>query len=158
MIAAILLQAASLPALPADAWVRVSASIGLHGATIIDFITDPVDTRDGEYTLRLITRTGDGSSISSWATSRTCSGVREAVEALNSIPFPAVTSPRDGTEIIVDGVTYSVLFSARYGSQDSGLLELRSNVGTPLAAWVNKMIATAKPCWSGYRTLNKPLR
>jgi len=158
MIVAILLQAASLPALPADAWVRVSASVGSHRATIIDFITDPVDTRDGEHTLRLITRTGDGSSISSWATSRTCRGVREAVEALGSIPFPAVPSPRDGTEIIVDGVTYSVLFSARYGTQDSGLLELRSNVGTPLAAWVNKMIATTKPCWSGYRTLNKPMR
>ena len=117
-----------------------------------------MDTRDGEYTLRLITRTGDGSSISSWATSRTCSGVREAVEALNSIPFPAVTSPSDRTEIIVDGTTYSVLFSARYGSQHSGPLELRSNVGTPLATWVDKMIATTKPCWSGYRTLNKPLR
>lgn len=157
MIAAILLQSASALALPDDAWVRVSATVGIsQSATTIDFIKDSLDTGDGEYTLRLIIKNGDGSTDTRWATSRTCSGVRKVVDNLSSVPFPAITSPSDATELIIDGVTYSVIFSARYGSQFSGPLELHSNIGTPLEAWVNNAIATAKPCWSGYRTLNMP--
>jgi hypothetical protein len=155
MITAILLQSASASTLPDDAWVRVSATVGIsQSATTINFIKDPEDTDDGEYTLRLISKNGDGSNDTRWATSRTCSGVRKLVENLNSVPFPAITSPSDTTELIVDGVTYSVIFSARYGSQFSGPLELRSNIDTPLETWVNNAIATAKPCWSGYRRLN----
>jgi hypothetical protein len=157
MIAAILLQSALASTLPDDAWVRVSATVGIsQRATTIDFIKDPIDTDDGEYTLRLIIKNGDGTTDTRWATSRTCSGVRKVIGNLSSVPFPAVTLPSDVTELVVDGVTYSMIFSARYGAHFSGPLELHSNIGTPLEAWVNNAIATAKPCWSGYRTLNIP--
>jgi len=157
MIAAILLQSASASIPPDDAWFRVSTTVGIsQSATTIDFIKDHIDTDDDEYTLRLMIKNGDGSTDTRWATSRTCSGVRKPVNNLSSVPFPAITLPSDATELIIDGVTYSVIFSARYGSQFSGPLELRSNIDTPFAAWVNNAIATAKPCWSNYRTLNRP--
>lgn len=114
MIAAILLQSASTSTLPDDAWVRISAAVGIsQSATTIDFIKDPLDTDDGEYTLRLIIKNGDGSTGTRWATSRTCSGVRKLVDNLSLVPFPAITSPNDATELIIDGVTYSAgLFSS----------------------------------------------
>ena len=116
MIVIFLLQSALSSALPNDSWVRVSETVGIsRSSTTIDFIKDPVDTEDGEYTLRLITRHRDGASDTSWATSRVCDGVRDIVEGLKSVPFPAIISPGENTEIVIDGVAYSVIFSAHQG-------------------------------------------
>ncbi len=159
MLLPILLQSSSPSFLPDDAWARISADVALaRSSTTIDFIRDDADAAEGEYTLRLTVHDPAGLTTNRWATSRTCRGVQEAVEALGSVPFPSVQMPRDATEIVMDGVAYSVRFSARYGSQLGGPLELRSNIGTPLAAFVDRMIATVQPCWSSYRLLPKPER
>ena len=154
MIIIYLLQTVSPAAPPSDAWASISVRVPIAQiSTTIDFVKEAAGTTSSEYTLRLIERRADGSTETLFADGRTCSGVRDAVEGLRSLPFPVVSLPRDDPELVIDGVSYSVRFSARYGSQFSGPLELRSNIGTPLAAWVDGTVARVKPCWAGYRAL-----
>ncbi|WP_131818614.1 hypothetical protein [Sphingomonas turrisvirgatae] len=86
-----------------------------------------------------------------WTDSRTCPAVAEAVDALRSVPMPTPVVPGDPENIILHGVGYSVRFNGRYGSEMGVPLELRSNAGTPLAAWVSDIFRRLKPCWSETR-------
>lgn len=100
-----------------------------------------------EHKFRLISRGHEGEMATLWASSRTCEGAEE-VASLAGLPLPRPQTPSFDTEIIVDGVGYSVTVQVGYGRQSSGPLTFSSNVGTPLAAWVDGAIAKLEHCWS----------
>jgi hypothetical protein len=83
-----------------------------------------------------------------WATSRTCTGVREAVARWDALPMPSVVRPGDSESLVLDGVGYTIRFYGRYGAELGTPMELRSNSGTPLSQWVSGTLSLLKPCWT----------
>lgn len=156
MIAALLLQVESVEPLPRDVWASVSAHAALsRKSRVVEYIRDADDERDEQYTLRLTIQQSDEPPIVMWASSRTCNGVREAVSRLQTVPFPHVEMPRDDLIITTDGVGYVVQFNATYGSDIEGPMTLHSNIGTPLANWVEGTFAVLRACWSPVRLVVK---
>lgn len=52
-------------------------------------------------------------------------------------------------EIYLDGRVYELdVDSSNYNGQAAGQFHASSNIDTPLASWVEKMIITLQPCWS----------
>jgi hypothetical protein len=52
-------------------------------------------------------------------------------------------------DVYVDGRVYELdVDSSNYNGQSAGEFHASSNVDTPLASWVEKMIVTLQPCWS----------
>lgn len=156
MIAALFLQYAAAEPLPRDVWASISAHAALDRTSrVIEFVRDANDQSESHYTLRLTTRYRDDPPTIMWATSRTCGAVRDAVARLKTLPFPQVELPGDTVYIALDGVGYSVRFTATYGSLTEGPMQLNSNLATPLAEWVEGTFAVLRPCWSPVRLIVK---
>ncbi len=66
------------------------------------------------------------------------------------IQVPGVKDPAadDQITLTMDGVGYSLNSGARYGSRVSSTIRFTSNLGTPLAAWVEESLQKLAPCWS----------
>lgn len=132
------------------AWARVERVGSFHaGSTRIDMATDGWDAANKrfEHEFRLIGRDRDDVVVTLWASSRTCPAVRE-VASLADLPPPEFQPPGDGIEVVADGVWYSVTVPAGYGGQSGEPLKLTSNIGTPLAAWVDGALARLERCWT----------
>ena len=64
------------------------------------------------------------------------------------MPRPAPPGVGDDEfEIVMDGVGYALHMPAAFG-RNSRSLNLTSNVGTPLAAWVDGAMTRMASCWS----------
>ncbi len=152
MIAALLLQAAASQALPRDVWASLSVSAALaHTSETIEFLRGGAEGPGGEVILRRTTRRLEDTPQVTWATSRTCPGVREAVARWDAMPMPAVVRPGDAESLVLDGVGYTARFNGRYGAELGTPMELSSNMGTPLSQWVSGTLSLLKPCWSDKR-------
>ncbi|MDY0960016.1 hypothetical protein SOM26_15075 [Sphingomonas sp. CFBP8993] len=152
LIIALFLQAADSLSLPGDVWADLSYSASLAGVseTIEILRTEGRGDASG-VALRLVSRRHGEAPRIQWANSQTCPVAADAVRNLRSIPMPDPVLPDDRGEIILDGVGYRVRFQARYGLELGFPMELRSNTGTPLAAWVSRTFKMLKPCWSTVR-------
>lgn len=112
-----------------------------------------VDGRTGdqlEYKLRLTPRFTLAPDEHLWTNSRTCPAVRVVLERLRALQPPAIVPPGfapSPTQIIVDGFGYRLTAPL---ADPSGMSRITwtSNIGTPLAAWVEDSLARLKPCWS----------
>lgn len=156
LLAFVILQGLSPSMLPSDSWVSISRRPALtRSSEIVDFLFNKTSSSGLEFDLRLTSRAADDTLTVKWTSTERCKEARTAALRLRDLPFPAVRLPSDPEEVVLDGTSYSVKFLAGYGSQNNGELELRSNVGTPLAAWINTTLSNLDNCWSHMRPMPK---
>lgn len=135
LIALSLIEAATISLPPPDSWIRISRSTALsHRSGSVDILYNKGSADPAGFDLRITSRGEEDATTVGWTSSRSCEGARAAVALLRKLPFPSVSFPSGPGEIVVDGTGYSISFPAAYGAQYSGRIELRFNVGTPLAA------------------------
>ncbi len=117
-----------------------SVDIATHGGT-----PDHPD-----YLLRLTTRALGDVPVIRWLDSRTCPAVRDSLAKLSALTAPRLAPPGFAprpTMMMMDGVDYSLTVPAEDRSGASRLT-WTSNVGTPLAAWVDATLAALVACWT----------
>ena len=78
-----------------------------------------------------------------------CPGMLRLFRAVRDLPAPQLRPPlADDEDLIItaDGVGYSLSMPAAYSSASSGDMMLTSNVGTPLAAWIDAALEQLATC------------
>ncbi|MEA3045880.1 MAG: hypothetical protein QOJ53_212 [Sphingomonadales bacterium] len=96
----------------------------------------------------------DGFGPPEYATTAECPIAHDRLESLEQIPMPVPDLPgfgRESTQIILDGAQYVLETPALHQDGQSGDLKLTSNVGSPLARWIDALIAALEPCWRPVR-------
>ncbi|MFD1951770.1 hypothetical protein ACFSGX_13430 [Sphingomonas arantia] len=82
-----------------------------------------------------------------WADSATCPAVRSVIASMTSIKMPSPAPygvPGEQMMITVDGTGYSLTAPS---SDNMGEITISSNVGSPLAAWIDASFKQLAPCW-----------
>lgn len=134
----------------ARAWGQFSRSPALAGGG------ETVDIAGGgvpgavEYQLRLTQRSLDGAPAQRWADSRTCPAVHTVMARLHALKLPAIVPPGfepSPREILVDGTGYSLTTTVA-DPVGASRVTWTSNIGTPLAAWIDDSFARLKSCWT----------
>ena len=148
LLLALALQVA--PALP-HPWGRFSRSPALAGTTeVVEIETDGAGDDGLRFTLRLVRRRLQAPDEVRWTTSEACPAVRAVLAAAAALPAPTLAPPgfgHDPTVLILDGMGYAVQMPAAVGT-GTGTVTITSNIGTPLARWVDNALARLQPCWS----------
>lgn len=146
-------QAAAEPrdAFASRAWGSFSRSPMLaHRGETVEFATGGRSGDVISYRLRRTRVSLSAPPARFWADSRTCPAVRTVLERLHALRLPAIVPPGfepAPTGILLDGVAYSlnVPLEDRVGASR---VSWKTNVGTPLATWVNESLKQLVPCWS----------
>lgn len=144
-----LLQAAAVqPELPRQ-WAQFSRSGALsHISEKVDIATgDRGAEEDFRYILRLTKKSLDGNPQIAWADSATCPAVRSIISNMRDLkmPSPAPYGLKDQLRpLTVDGTGYSLTAPS---SDRMGKLTISSNIGSPLASWIDASFEQLKPCW-----------
>ncbi|GGD59702.1 hypothetical protein GRI62_00585 [Erythrobacter arachoides] len=95
-----------------------------------------------------------------WTDTRRCPGARDAVVAATQIEPPGIHVPGipvrpDGSVILsLDGVRYAIRASSHYDSYVGSDIVFESNVGTPLANWVEGSLGVLANCWADEEPLH----
>lgn len=144
-----LLQSAVQPDLPRQ-WGQFSRSGALsHVSETVDIATaDRGNSPEFRYTLRLSKAKLGGSPAIAWADSANCPAVRSVIASMRDIKMPTPAPPGvpgEAITITVDGAGYSLTAPS---SDSMGKLTIRSNIGSPLAAWVDASLQQLAPCWT----------
>lgn len=143
-------------------WATPFATLGIHGAfgtpnetlSLYVFWTKLRD-EGGEkgFAVRRASWSASSESEIDWATSFDCPGLEHSIIELETLRMPRIDVPTVGRDDrqgpSLDGVTYS-LWSRNPTWPDafSYSIEIRSNVGTPLAEWSGRFRQTLDSCWS----------
>lgn len=96
----------------------------------------------------------DGFGPPEYATTVECPVAHDRLESLEQMPMPAPDLPgfgREMTQIIADGAQYVLEARAIHQDGQLGDLRLTSNVGSPLARWIDALMAALEPCWRPVR-------
>lgn len=149
MILAFLIEAAQLDPAPLPyAWASFRRAGALsHVSESVEIATDGADRDHFEYKLRLVRRTIRTQEIL-WASSRTCPAVRPILRQMREIPMPRPAPfglEDEAPEIILDGAFYELKAPSTFSN---GQMTISSNVGSPLAKWVDGAFASLASCWS----------
>lgn len=151
LLAAALVQAAPDPfADGAFLRIRVDAALSRRSRRI-DVVARSVPDHGIRFLFR---RTGSDNTPDDWATGETCPAAIDRLEALARVALPAPEIPGVGprpTRIIVDGATYTVDVHAVHPDGQGGDLRVTSNVGSPIARWVDALALALEPCWQPVR-------
>lgn len=156
MLVALLLQAAVADAAPfeRDAWGRFDRAVALrHTREEVAVARDGRDPTTGvdHFRFRLVTRDSGGGSTTRWTTTRTCPAARVVVARFAAVPMPRPDPPAmkpGDIVLLMDGIGYSVTLPVGYGNGSiPDPATFRSNLGTPLSAWVEASFAALRPCW-----------
>jgi hypothetical protein len=136
------------PELPRQ-WAQFSRAGALsHVRETVDIATGPrSEARAFRYTLRFTRQRGDAAPVTSWTDSATCPAVRAVIADMPNIkmPQPAPYGLSDGPlSVTMDGTRYAL---SAPSSDNMGRVSISSNVGSPLAAWVDTAFEKLKPCW-----------
>lgn len=157
MLIALLLQVAvpgataSADAFAERAWGMFQRSGALsRQRDRVDIVTDGRDDRSGplHYKLRLMT-SGPGGPDTLWTNSRTCPAVRSVIGSLRDLQPPRPMPPGfDDCDIVIltDGTGYEISVPVT-DRVNASRITWRSNIGTPLSAWVDKSLLALIPCW-----------
>jgi hypothetical protein len=139
-----------LAAHPVDlgpAWAEFSRKPALkREKTVVGIGTLGFDRRRSQLDFWLRrTVTANGIEKVAWADSRTCPAVRPMIAAMRELPVARFAPPgfSEGSPLIMDGVCYSL-----HSYSDDGSLTVSTNVGTPLASWVEASLERLGPCWT----------
>ncbi|MGR6329529.1 hypothetical protein ACU5AX_10725 [Sphingomonas sp. XXL09] len=154
MLIAMMVQAAVPNAAGFDhPWLRIGRSPALSGPSeevvVVRTTVGDVAGRHPIDRLRLIRRNRGGGHVATHTfltDSRACPAAARLPADVEAMPMPHAVSPDSPTDIVLDGVGYSVTVEASYGDM-GGLTTFESNLDTPLAAWVDTRLAALAPCW-----------
>ena len=108
-----------------------------------------------DYWFRRTVRLGKHSATW-WTDTRRCPAARWVVDEAIKVSPPKMLVPGvkdrsyESPMITADGVGYSVESMGHYDGRTSDL-SFSSNVGTPLAEWVDESLRKLEPCWSKER-------
>lgn len=155
-------EASPNPESAALGWATPFATLGVHGAFgtpdevlgLYVFWTRPRD-EGGEknFAVRRVSQSTTSESKLEWATSSECPGLEDQIIDLETLAMPQIDVPTVGRDDRqgppADGVTYSLW--SRYPTWPHAFsysIEIRSNVGTPLADWSERLRQTLDGCWS----------
>jgi len=86
-----------------------------------------------------------------YASSRLCPVALEQLTRLEELEMPRPDVIGHGREyqiVILDGARYRLRGRALHADGQSAGYEIDSNVGSPLARWVDAMLAALEPCWT----------
>jgi len=111
---------------------------------------DP-DGRAGDYLLRRVATDAHRHATTTWVRTRNCPAALTRIQELEDLAMPRPDLPGFGQEvqeITLDGAGYRLTTSALYGGTLSQIA-VESNVGTPLANWIDQALTALRPCWRG---------
>lgn len=100
----------------------------------------------------------NGMVITRWTESRTCPALIESMQILRSLEMPRPDPPGIpalASEITVDGVSYNLEGYGAFGAA-SARYALSSNLGTPLALWIDATLENLQPCWVNLKPTSRP--
>lgn len=90
----------------------------------------------------------------SWTDTKRCPQATEVLIAATHLERPAVSVPfLLGNDLVLtsDGTEYHLKADAQYGEHGLGDIEFSSNVGTPLANWIDDSLKALESCWKSNR-------
>jgi hypothetical protein len=140
-----------------SSWAQFSRSRSLI------YVTETVDVATAErgdstayrYRLRLIRKTLNGVPQVQYADSVKCPAIQNVITSMKSLkmPAPAPYGSWDGRLRIRvhDGIGYSL---SAPSSDSNGQMTISSNMGSPLAAWVDTSLKKLEPCWKAVPVQN----
>jgi hypothetical protein len=145
----VLLNNAVQPELPRQ-WAQFSRSgARSHVNETVDIATgDRGSKSEFRYTLRFTKRSLGVTAKIAWADSTTCPAVRSVIVSMRNIKMPSPAPyglPDQSTTITMDGTGY---FLTAPSSDNMGKLTISSNIGSPLAAWIDASFGKLEPCWT----------
>jgi hypothetical protein len=131
--------------------IRVDAMLSRRTRRI-DVIAHDVPDQGIRFLFRRIDG-GDGAP-DGWATGETCPAAIDRLESLSRVALPTANVPgvdRPPTQIIQDGAAYTIDVHAVHPDGQPGDLRVTSNVGAPIAQWVDALSVALEPCWQPVR-------
>jgi hypothetical protein len=143
------LEGAAQSELPRQ-WAQFSRSGALsHVSEIVDIATgDRGNSVQFRYVLRFTKRSLKAKAEIAWADSTTCPAVRSIIESMQKIKMPSPAPyglPDQSMTLTLDGTAYSLTAPS---SDNMGKLTISSNVGTPLAHWIDASFKRLATCWT----------
>jgi hypothetical protein len=99
-----------------------------------------------DFWLRRTVVTGiDHRAQQTWADTRTCARARPLLASMRDIPVPkfAPVGSSKGPPVVLDGNAYSLRTYS-----DQGTLTAETNIGTPLADWIDRALMDLDSCWT----------
>ncbi len=133
------------------AWAEFSVEPSRGGeAQKVEIGTVPGKTEPGEYVYWLrLTQSKGGQDVVSYADTRTCNAARDVIARMEGLGVSQGAAPHTWGHMAItaDGAQYRVRMPVKYGDL-IGEAALRTNVGTPVAAFVEQSLNDLRPCWS----------
>ena len=149
LIIAALVAVSPIPSELGPAWAVFSQAPALrHTTTKVEVGTLGYDKGRGQldfWLRRTVSKPlGAGEDVT-WADTRSCAGARPLLASIRDIPVPkfAPIGSSGGAPVTVDGISYSLRTYS-----DEGHLTAETNIGTPLANWVEGALKTLSGCWT----------
>ena len=144
-----MLMAATLQNAFADSWAEFSRAGALSRTSeTVEIATQhPAGSRPLEYAMRYTTKNLRSGEKTQFAESASCPAVANVVYSMKYIKAPDLApygAPGVSNIITVDGVAYSL---SAPSSDSMGRMTISSNVGSPLAKWIDDSRKTLAPCW-----------
>jgi hypothetical protein len=146
MLLLVLAVASAQPALP-EPWAQFSRSGSLnHTTETVGIFTGKRTDGEFQYRLRLTKEMLGKEPETKWADSQTCPEVRSVISSMRDIEMPSpapygVGQPRSMT---LDSTQYELTAPSSF---NMGEVTLSSNVGSPLASWIDAGFAQLASCW-----------
>jgi hypothetical protein len=113
----------------------------------VSIANDSTENNQFEFKLRY-TRTSLNDKEILWANSRTCPAIKPLLRSMRDIqmpkPQPFGIDDMDA-EITLDGAGYVLDVPSNFAN---GRLTISSNVGSPLATWIDGALKALDRCWS----------
>ena len=144
LVAALMLASAN-----DESWAKFSAHQALSRHAIDVSIGTQITAGEEIYWFRRSVRKPGQKIETSQTDTRSCPRMLVVLRALRELPMPRPKLPFADNEPLVvtaDGGEYSLTISVGYPGAIPQDLTLTSNVGTPLAAWVEDALATLDSC------------
>ena len=85
-----------------------------------------------------------------WTSTEVCPAALPVLRRLErlAMPHPDVPGYRRGANVIImDGARYRLNGIARHADGQPGDYSIESNVGSPLAQWIDKLFSVLEKCW-----------
>lgn len=145
----VFLDTAAQAPLPTQ-WAQFRRSGALsHISETVDIATgDRKGDPEFPYRLRYTRSSLQGAPEIKWADSATCPAIRTIVMSMRSIKMPSPAPygvPDQSMTLTLDGTLYSF---AAPSSDNMGKVTISSNVGSPVAAWIDASLKQLAPCWA----------
>jgi hypothetical protein len=106
----------------------------------------------GDYLFRRVVTSGDNdTTVYSYTNTSACPAALPPLRRLARLRMPQPEVPIFGREeniVVTDGAHYILRGRVIHADTQVGRYEIESNVGTPLALWVDSMLAALRQCWS----------